>query len=59
MLLGPTDLFESSENILHNSDLLLGLRRKEFWCMFFRKTEKCMCDGLIFSFVIIVAIVAK
>ena len=30
MLLGPTDLFESSENILHNSDLLLGLRRKEF-----------------------------
>ena len=31
MLLGPTDLFESSEGIMFCvSDLLVGLRKKEF-----------------------------
>ena len=32
MLLGPTDLLEGSEYIMFCiSDLLLGLRKKEFW----------------------------
>ena len=52
MLLGPTDLFESSKNIMFcNSDLLVGLTKKcELWVLFFKKLDKCLCEGLIFSF---------
>ena len=51
MLLGPTDLFESSEDIMFCiSDLFVGLRKKEFWVLFFRKSKTCLCEGLIFSF---------
>ena len=31
--------------------LLVGLRKEEFWVLFFRKLEKCLCEGLIFTFV--------
>ena len=51
MLLNPTDLFESSEDIMFCiSDLLVGLRKKELYYWFYGKSEKCLCEGLIFSF---------
>ena len=51
MLLNPTDLFESSEDIMFCiSDLLVGLRKKELYYWFYKKSEKCLCEGLIFSF---------
>ena len=52
MLLGSTDLFESSE------DIILAHRKKKFRVLFFRNSEKCLCEGLIFYF-IFSAIVAK
>ena len=45
MLLGPTDFFESKEDIM-------------FWVLLFWNSEKCLPEGLIFSFVFS-AIVAK
>ena len=52
MLLGPNDLFESSEDIMFCiSDLLVGLRKKEFWVLLFSSSEKCLCEGLIYFFV--------
>ena len=58
MLLGPTDLFESSKDMFYISHLLVGLKKKGVWVLFFRKSEKCLCEGLIFSFAFS-AIVAK
>ena len=59
MLLGPTDFFESKEDIMFCiSDLFLGLRKKQFWVLFFCNSEKCLREGLIFSFAFS-AIVAK
>ena len=52
MFLAQTDLFKSSKDIMFwISDLLIGLRKKEFLCLFFRKSEKYLCGGLIFYFV--------
>ena len=48
MLLVPSDLFESSEEIMFCiSDLLVGLRKKKFFCLFFRKSEICLCEELL------------
>ena len=52
MLLSPIDLFQSSEDIMFCiTDSFLGLIKKEFWVLFFKKSEKCLCEGLIFTFV--------
>ena len=52
IMLGSNDFFESSEDItFYISDLLAGLRKKELWVMFFRKSEKWLLEGFIFSFV--------
>ena len=59
MLLGPTDFFESKEDIMFCiSDLFVVLRKKQFWVLFFCNSEKCLREGLIFSFAFS-AIVAK
>ena len=50
MLLGPTNLVESSEGIMRAiSSLLVALKKKEFWALFFRKSEKCLWEYLIFT----------
>ena len=59
MMLDPANLFKSSEDIMFCiSNLLVGLRKKEFWVLFFRKSEKRFAEGFIFYFVFS-AIVAK
>ena len=59
MLLGPTDLFELSKAIMFCiSDLMVRLRKKEFCCLFFRKSEEFLCEGLILFF-LFSAVVAK
>ena len=50
MLLGPTDLVESSEDMMRAiSSLSVGLKKEEFWAQFFRKSEKCLWEYLIFT----------
>ena len=53
MLFSPTDLVESSEDILRAiSSLSLGLEKKTFfWALFCRKNEKCLCDYFLFALV--------
>ena len=52
MLLGSTDLVESSEDMKRAiSSLSVGLKKKEFWVRFFRKSEKCLWEYLIFTLV--------
>ena len=59
VLLGPTGLSGSSEDIMfYISDLLVGLREKEFWVLLFRKSEIFLCERLIFTLTF-AAIVAK
>ena len=48
MLLGLTDLVESSEDMRAISSLSVGLKKKESWALFFRKSEKCLREYLIF-----------
>ena len=51
MLLGPTDLFESSEGILFCvSDLLVGLRKKEFWCRLLKEIKEMVVRVIDISF---------
>ena len=52
MLLDPTYLVKSSEDMMRaTSCLLVGLKKKEFWALFFRKSEKCLweCFDIYFS----------
>ena len=59
MVLGPTDLFESNENIMFcSSNLLVGLKKKGVLMSVFSESEKYLCEGFIFSFVFS-SIVAK
>ena len=52
VMLGPTDLVESSEDMKRaTSCLSVGLKKKEFWALFFRKSEKCLWEYLIFTLV--------
>ena len=52
ILFGLTDLFEFREDIICCiSHLLVGLRKKEFWLLSSRKSEKCLCEWLILTFV--------
>ena len=43
MLLGPTDLVESSEDIMRGiSSMSIGLKKKEFSALCFRNCKKCL-----------------
>ena len=45
MLFGSTDLFEFREDIIFcTSYSLVGLRKKEFWFLSYRKLEKYLCE---------------
>ena len=53
ILLGPTDLLESNEDMIFSiSDLSVGLIKKEILDLFLRKFEKCLCENEILSFVL-------
>ena len=48
MLLGPTDLLESNEDITFSiSFLSVGLTKREIPDLFLRKSEKCLCENEI------------
>ena len=52
ILLGPTDLLESNENITFPIPFLsVGLTKKEILDLFLRKSEKCFCEYEILRFV--------
>ena len=51
MLLGPTDLLESNEDMTFSISVLsVGLTKKEILDLFLRKSEKCLCENEILSF---------
>ena len=53
ILLGPTDLLESSEDMIFSISVLsVGLEKKEILDLFLRKSEKCLCENEILSFVL-------
>ena len=53
ILLGPTDLLESNEDMIFSiSDLSVGLIKKEILDLFLRKSEKCLSENEILSFVL-------
>ena len=49
ILLGPTDLLESNEDMTFS----VGLTKKEISYLFLRKSEKCSCETEILSFVLL------
>ena len=54
MLLGPTDLLQSNEDMTFSVSVLsVRLTKKEIWDLFFRKSEKCLCENEILSFVLV------
>ena len=53
ILLGPTDLLESNEDMIFPIFVLsVGLIKKEVLDLFLRKSEKCLCESEILSFVL-------
>ena len=54
ILLGPTDLLESNEDITFSVSVLsVGLTKKEILDKFLRKSEKCLCENEILSFILV------
>ena len=54
ILLVPTDLLESSEDMtFFISVLSVGFTKKEMLGLFFKKSEKCLCENDILSFVVL------
>ena len=54
ILLGPTDLLESKEDMTFSISVLsVGLTKKEILDLFLRKSEKCLCENEILSFVLL------
>ena len=54
ILLGPTDLLESNEDMTSSISVLsVGLTKKEILDLFLRKSEKCLCENEILSFVLV------
>ena len=48
ILLGPTDLLESNEDMTFSISVLsVGLTKKEILDLFLRKSEKCLCENEI------------
>ena len=53
ILLGPTDLLESSDDMIFSISVLpVGHTKKEI-DLFLRKSEKCLCKNEILSFVLL------
>ena len=54
ILLGPTDLLESNEDMIFSISVLsVGPTKKEILDSFLRKSEKCLCENKILSFVLL------
>ena len=54
IVLGPTDLLESNENMTFSISVLsMGLTKREILDLFLRKSEKCLCGNEILSFVLL------
>ena len=54
MGLGPTDLLESNEDMTFSISVLsVGLTKKEILDLFLRKSEKCLCENEILSFILV------
>ena len=54
ILLGPTDLLESNEDMTFSISVLsVELTKKEISDLFFRKTEKCLSENEILSFTLL------
>ena len=54
ILLGPTDLLESNEDMAFPISVLsMGLTKKEILDLFFGKSEKCLWQNAILSFVLL------
>ena len=54
ILLGPSDLLESNEDMTFSISVLsVGLTKKEILDLFLRKSEKCLCENEILSFVLL------
>ena len=53
ILLSPTDFLESNEDMIFSiSDLSVGFIKKEKLDLFLRKSEKCLCENKMLSFVL-------
>ena len=53
ILLGPTDLFESNEDMIFSiSGSSVELIKKEILDLFLRKLEKCLCENEMSSFIL-------
>ena len=54
ILLGPTDLLESNEDMTSSISVLsVGLTKKEILDLFLRKSEKCLRENEILSLVLV------
>ena len=54
ILLGPTDLLESNEDITFSISVLsVGLTKKEILDLFLRKSKKCLCENDTLSFILL------
>ena len=54
ILLGPTDLLESNEDMTSSISVLsVGLTKKEILDLFLRKSEKCLCENEMLNFVLV------
>ena len=54
ILLGATDLLESNEDMTFSISVLsLELTKEEILDLFLRKSEKCLCENEILSFILL------
>ena len=54
ILLGPTDLLESNEDMTFSISVLsLELTKEEILDLFLRKSEKCLCENEILSSILL------
>ena len=54
MGLGPTDSLESNEDMTFSISVLsMVLTKKEILDLFLRKSEKCLCENEILSFILV------
>ena len=54
ILLGPTDLLESNEDMTFSISVLsVGLTKKEILDLFLRKSEKCLCENKMLSLILL------
>ena len=54
ILLGPTDLLESNEDMAFSISVLsVGFTKNEILDLFLRKSKKCLCENDILSLVLL------